>query len=117
MMGWLPWKKKKDQESIEDVPEAWAEELIDKQPVKQGLVKLKVVGPPMIKLPNSRGFKRKTAWVLTLFNLFAALSASWGLGIDGVPFFIFFVLNTVMMREYLYETSIKEKFIVQDEKK
>lgn len=110
--------KKKDEEELE-VPEAWIPEIEEKQQ-QTGLVKLKVAGPPKIMLPKALGIKRGVAWFMIILNFLGFLSSSWSLGIDGVPFFMFFGINTMLIRDYLYTTrpDKEDRYIVQpDDKK
>ena len=111
------WKKKKQDDDLLEVPEEWAKEIETKKQ-KTGLVKLKVAGPPRISLPNALWIKRKFAWLFTFLNLMGFLSSSWSLGLDGVPFFLFFAGNTILMREYLYQTANHgDRYIVQQNDK
>ena len=105
--------KKKQEEEFE-VPEEWVEEIEEKQK-QTGLVKLRVAGPPKIVLPGAIGIKRGVAWFMIILNFLGFLSSSWSLGIDGVPFFLFFGVNTMLIREYLYATSPDkaDRYIVQ----
>lgn len=98
-----PFKKK--EEEVE-VPESWVEEATQPQS-ETGLVKLKRVTPWKINLPGGRLIKGGLAWVLILLNIFGFISCAT-LGANSLPLLLYFIINTWMLREYLYETRDTE---------